>query len=219
MSPVASQHPDGRRSVAVVDDLEAARDEVVRELERHPERFGPVTARSDAAELGPGALPDVVVLELPPRRAAVRTAVREIARLVEAGVVVVLFTLEDRPVPLREARHAGISALVLRSDGLDALVRCLAEADPEGLVCSSAMAQAMVLDMDRTPLLSDRLVEVLRALSAGASRARTAAHLGIGEDTLRDYVTSIRDRYARAGRRVASVQSLVREARRDGYLD
>lgn len=205
-------------SVAVVDNNDYVRQGVVRDLQEHPERYDPVTGHADLGTVPTGPAPDLVVLDLYLGRDDTRST-SAVPGLVAAGARVVLFTSEERPVPLREAVHGGISGLALKNDGSRALLDCIARVADGEFVCSSVMARALATDPAVAPHLSARLVEVLEGLADGLTRQQAASRMGISEDTFGDYLKNIRERYLDSGRRVTNAQSLVREAVRDGYLD
>lgn len=204
--------------VAVVDNNDYVREGVVRDLEKTPERYGPVTAHADVSSVPTDPAPDLVVLDLHLGRDDDRST-PSIPSLVAAGAKVLLFTSEERPVPLRAAVRAGISGLALKNDGSEALLDCVRQVADGDFVCSSVMARALATDPAVAPHLSARLVEVLEGLADGLTRQQAATRMGISEDTFGDYLKSIRERYLESGRRVTNAQSLVREAMRDGYLD
>lgn len=214
----ASDPAPVRRSVAVVDNHDYVRDGVLHDLEQREQRYGPLSTYATVEEVPLDPPPDLVVLDLHLGRDDSRST-PAIPALVAAGAKVVLYTSEERPVPLRQAQRAGISGLALKNDGRAALLQCLDDVAASEFVCSSVLARALVTDTVFTPHLSARLVEVLEGLADGLTRRQAAARMGISEDTFGDYLKGIRERYQRAGRQVTNAQSLVREATHDGYLE
>lgn len=66
--------------------------------------------------------------------------------------------------------------------------------------------------------LTPREVEVLQGVDDGLTRRQVAGRLRIAESTVTDHLKSARTRYLALGRPITNSQSLLREARRDGWI-
>ncbi len=213
-------------SVAVVDNHEAIRLGVVSALATRPDLFQPCRSYSEVGRpdgagdglLASGAAPRLVVLDLYLGRDD-RASTDEVPTLREAGCSVVLYTSEERPVPLRRAVAAGVSGLVLKNDGVAPLVDALVAAAAGEFTCSSVLAEALLGDPTLVAGLTPRETQVLSGLDEGLGHLQVARRLGIRESTLKTHLKSVREKYMALGREVTNTVSLLRNADDDGWLD
>lgn len=83
---------------------------------------------------------------------------------------------------------------------------------------TEALAHAPFLHPDR-PKLSQQEVRALELYASGLSLAATAASMGIGRETAKQYVDRVRAKYAASGIPVHSQFDLARMAWNEGYLE
>ncbi|QIK67808.1 response regulator transcription factor [Nocardioides sp. HDW12B] len=185
---------------------------------RRPEELRYLGGVSDPADLDRSLpAPDVVVLDLYlGRDDAVSTPA--IPGLVAWGAAVLIHTSAELPVPVRQAVAAGASGLTLKNDGSDRLAEAVLEVADGGFACSSTVASALLADAGLVAALTPREVEVLQGVDDGLTRRQVAGRLRIAESTVTDHLKSARTRYLALGRPITNSQSLLREARRDGWI-
>lgn len=144
---------------------------------------------------------------------------RNVARLVEHGVKVLLFTAEERPIPIQRAIKAGASGLLLKIDPVSTIARAVRDVDADRLACSGPLAHALLTDMDIAGKLSPRQVEILRSISEGMPYKTIARLLGISEATVREHLNRAVANYRGRGIDPGNSHGLVSRAREEGHLD
>ncbi|GAA4818679.1 response regulator [Nocardioides caeni] len=160
---------------------------------------------------------DVVLLDMRiPEQAPVEVAV---ARLIENGLVVLLFTAEERPVPVRRAIAAGAAGLVLKVDPIETIAQAIRDVVAGELACSSQLAAMLLTDETLATRLSTRQIEILQAVSTGLPYRLVARDLGISEVTVREHLARAARSYRDGGVDTGNVHGLISRARADGHLD
>jgi DNA-binding NarL/FixJ family response regulator len=179
-----------------------------------------LVAIADSADALIAAAPDgldVVLLDLHmPGQAA---AEESVAKLVDKGMVVLLFTAEEKPVPVRRAIAAGAAGLVLKVDPVEQIARSIREALAGELACSGQVAAALLTDASLSTRLSERQIEILQAVSTGLPYRLVARQLGISEVTVREHLSRAAKAYREGGVDIGNVHGLISRARADGHLD
>lgn len=165
---------------------------------------------------GPGRDAHVVLLDL--GRPDARPPGEEVSRLVAAGLKVLVFTGEDRPVPIAAAVQAGASGLVLKADPEDVLAQAVRDAMAGELVCSGPVASALVGQRELVVQLSARQLEILELIADGVPRRSIARRLTITENTIAEHLKRIVASYRAQGVDLGNAHSIVRRAQRDGHL-
>lgn len=149
-----------------------------------------------------------------------RSSVGDVVRLAQWNAPIVLYTSEERPYLIQTAVTAGITALCLKHDGLDALVRTLASIRDGELRPSRQLAASLA---DLPPLrarLTPTEATVLRGLAYGLSASEIAARLCVSVDTVRCHTKHIHEKYrAVLGDGPVNRQQTLRAALEDGYWD
>lgn len=167
--------------------------------------------------LDPSRLPQVVVLDLflgaaneePPSYA-------DIARLVDGGMNVLIYTNEPLPAPIVRAVRAGACGIALKADGPEALVDAIVAAARGEFAASSAMAQAL-LDETGLAQLTEREVEVLELFADGLEIDQVAEALFVTSENVKKHLNNVSRKYRALGR-PGGGRASVREATRDGWL-
>lgn len=131
---------------------------------------------------------------------------------------VLLYTTEQRPVPLRSAVALGARGLSLKSDPLDAVVEGVRQVAQGEFYCSGALAHALLTDERAVAELSGRQVEILQALSDGLDYRGVAALLDCSQGAVKTHLTRIRDKFETIGHQPGNSHHLTRLAAEQGYL-
>lgn len=160
---------------------------------------------------------DVVLLDLGMEREG--TVADDIATLTEHGAVVLIFTSEERPVPVRQAIEAGAMGLILKIDPIEAIADTIRSALAGELVCSGAMAHALLTDPVLTSRLSGRQVEILQGISEGLPYRAVARRMHIAESTVREHLNRAVSSYRTRGIDPGNTHGLVKIARQEGHLE
>lgn len=165
---------------------------------------------------GPGADAQVVLLDLGmPEQDPPEVSIK---RLVDHGSRVLIFTTEERPVPVRRAIAAGASGLLLKVDPVEAIARAVRDVLNGELACSGPLAHILVTDPDISGRLSRRQVEILQLVAEGAPYKSVAKRLGISIATVREHLNRAVATYRERGDDPGNTHGLVRRARADGHL-
>ncbi len=160
----------------------------------------------------------VVDLELPGRLSAIGLIGR--ARETNRHILPLVHTIHDARDSLFAAIHAGAVGYVLKGESLDTLTSGILDAVEGRAPISPAVARyfveafrAEVPAGDVKPL-TDREIELLRALADGLTYADVAERMGISRHTVHTHAKKIYDKLHARGRTQA-----VRTAKLSGMLD
>ncbi|WP_370291199.1 response regulator [Nocardioides sp.] len=165
---------------------------------------------------GPGAGAKVVLLDLSmPGQHPAEVSVR---RLVERGTKVLVFTSEERPVPVRRAIEAGASGLLLKVDPIETIAQAVRDVVNGELACSGPLAAMLLTDASLDARLSPRQIEILTAVSEGLPYRLVAKRLGVAEVTVREHLNRAAQAYRDRGVETGNVHGLLSRARADGHL-
>ncbi|WP_228832227.1 response regulator transcription factor [Nocardia brasiliensis] len=202
--------------IGVVEDHELLIDGLRQALGTASDLMIVAAAESVSSLLSLAVSMDMVVLDLSLPDAS--TPLDNIEQLRSAGIgKVLVLTTGDRPDLVREAARAGVLGVVRKSESAQAIcdaVRSAAGNQPIGTI---DWAAAIDCDPSR-PRLAPREEEVLALYAAGESADEVAALMKISKNTVNQYLTRIRVKYAAAGSPVASRADLRYVARRDGFV-
>ncbi|VXB16483.1 DNA-binding response regulator, NarL/FixJ family, contains REC and HTH domains [Microbacterium sp. 8M] len=209
-------------SVALIDDHESVRLGLAAALERAD--FEVVFSGAGVAEYLDArgrALPvpaDVVLLDLTLGDGT--TVTENVTRLVADGSSVVIHSVADRPVSVREALVAGAAGVISKSSPLDdviAAVRTVARGE-----ALNNVEWANAVDGDTAfadAQLSTREREVLRLYATGLPLKVVAERLGVAYSTAKENITRIRVKYVEVGRPAPTKVDLLRRAMEDGIVE
>lgn len=185
--------------------------------ESHPDlEMVAIAGTVDDLLAGPGHDAEVVLLDL--GRPEAGPPGEEVGRLVAEGLKVLVFTGEDRPVPIAAAIRAGASGLVLKADPDDVLAQAVRDAVAGELVCSGPVASALVAQRELVVQLSARQIEILELVADGVPRRSISRRLAITENTVAEHLKRIVASYRTQGVDLGNAHSIVRRAQRDGHL-
>ncbi|WP_062300071.1 response regulator transcription factor [Demequina maris] len=167
---------------------------------------------------GLGRTLDLVVLDL--RLADGSTPEANIAAIHEMGAHVLIYTGgEDRRL-IQSAARAGALGLIRKSSEPDVLLDAIRTAAAGQEVFGTDWAAAIDSDDSLADArLSAREREILSLYASGLTAYSVARHLGVSRETVADYVSRIRRKYADAGRPAQSRVDLYKRALEDGLLE
>ncbi len=165
---------------------------------------------------GPGALADVVILDLelgPQRR-----NFGELRRLVDHGRRVVVYSQDADPATAATCVGLGALAYLTKRAGERHLVRAVRAAAQGRPYSTPAPCEAPSDDRLCRPRLSPRELEVLRAWFACSSKDLVGTKLNISAKTVETHIARVRVKYANVGRAASTKSDLVTRALDDGLV-
>ena len=164
----------------------------------------------------PASSVDVVILDLELNGELVTTQIPE---LVAAGYRVVAFSGHTDPVIVMETLDNGAHAYVSKDEGRDHLVEAVLAAAADRPYVTRSQARAMLADQQPArPVLSQQELQALLLWFQGMSKASVGRRMAISENTVRQYISRARAKYAATGRTAASKDALLARAIEDGVL-
>ncbi|TNM68514.1 response regulator transcription factor [Streptomyces sp. NP160] len=190
--------------VLVVDDerLVRAGFRMVLSTEPGVEVVGEAADGAEAVAAARALRPDVVLMDVRMPRVDGVEATRRIVRLDPAPAVVVVTTF-DLDEHAYAALRAGASGFLLKDAPEQQLVAALRTAAEGVCLLAPSVTRRLVEALapppprpgGRGPVeragLTPRETEVLRLVATGRSNAEIAAHLGVGEATVKSHVSSV----------------------------
>ncbi len=160
---------------------------------------------------------DVIILDL--RLDDDSTPADNLMRLASLGVPVVVYTSADDPRMVREAIRYGALSVVRKSSSPAELVNTVEAARNDEIMPGLDWAAAMDADTDFVATHLSRVeAEVLAHYAAGELSDVVAKRLGLAKSSVNTYVSRIRNKYRRAGRKADSRVDLLFRAHEDGIL-
>src|SRR5580692_10297964 len=174
-------------------------------------------ATVDAILAGPGRRAHVVLLDLDLGDGT--TVQRNVAAILAAVPAVLVPAASDKPVSVRAAMRAGALGYVLK-DEETTQVRAAIKAVAAGTDwISPRLAYILATDdaADR-PALSPQETRALQLYATGMPIKSVAKKMTISDDTAKQYLGRVREKYARAGRAAPTKLELYYRAVEDGHL-
>jgi DNA-binding NarL/FixJ family response regulator len=209
----------GMISVAAVDDHPIVLDAVAGWV-MAPEsgiRVIGTAATVDALLVGPGRDADVVLLDV---ELGDGTSVdRNVSAILAAGPAVLVLAASDKPCAVRAAMRAGALGYVLKNEQTS-LIRAAIRSVAAGQDwISPRLAYIFATDdaADR-PALSPQEARALQLYATGMAMKSVARRMTISEETAKQYLGRVREKYARAGRAAPTKLELYYRAVEDGHL-
>lgn len=180
------------------------------------ELAGMVESVADLPALGTPL--DLVVLDL--RLSDGSSPEQNVAAIHAMGAHVLIYTgAEDRRL-IQSAARSGALGLIRKSVSPDVLLDAVRTAAHGGEVFGADWAAAIDADEGLADArLSNREQEILSLYASGETAANVAARTGLSRETVADYVSRIRRKYAEAGRPAHSRIDLYKRAIEDGILE
>jgi two-component system, NarL family, response regulator DevR len=161
---------------------------------------------------------DLVVLDL--RLGDGSSPQDNVAAITKMGSHVLVYTgAEDRRL-IQQAARSGALGLIRKSADPAVLLDAIRTAAAGGEVFGTDWAAAIDSDIDLADArLSPREREILGLYASGETASSVALRTGLSRDTIADYITRIRKKYADAGRPAQSRVDLFRRALEDGLVE
>lgn len=141
-----------------------------------------------------------------------------VARLVDAGLRVLVLSALASPALVRAVIKAGVAGVVGKRDSEQDVIDAVWTVLRRGEWMTADLAAVIAADADR-PQLSDQEERALLLYASGLTLGAVAEALGVKPDTAKTYITRVKSKYAAAGRPVRSKVDLSRVAIDDGYVD
>ncbi|HUN37851.1 MAG TPA: response regulator transcription factor [Trebonia sp.] len=205
--------------VAAVDDHPIIRESVAGWVTSEEADIRVVATAPTVAELlaGPGRQADVVLLDLD--LADGTTVESNVAAILAAGPAVLVLSASDRPVAVRAAIHAGARGYALKNEQSDQIRAAIREVAAGSDWVSPRLAYILATDdaADR-PALSPQETRALQLYATSLPLKSVARRMEISEETVKQYLARVREKYARAGRAAPTKIELYYRAVEDGHL-
>jgi two-component system, NarL family, nitrate/nitrite response regulator NarL len=166
---------------------------------------------------GPGRHAHVVLLDLD--LADGTTVDGNVAAILAAGPAVLVLSASERPLAVRAAIAAGARGYALKNEQADQIRAAIREVAAGGDWVSPRLAYILATDdaPDR-PALSNQETRALQLYAAGLPMKSVANRMAISEETVKQYLGRVREKYARAGRAAPTKIELYYRAVEDGHL-
>jgi two-component system, NarL family, nitrate/nitrite response regulator NarL len=175
------------------------------------------SATVDALLAGPGRRAAVVLLDLD---LGDGTSVADnVAAIVAAGPAVLILSASDQPPAVRMAIRAGARGYALKSEPTDQVRAAIREVAAGEDWISPRLAYIFATDdaTDR-PTLSHQERRSLQLYATGMPLKSVARKMAISEETVKQYLRRVREKYAGAGRAATTKIELYYRAVEDGHL-
>ena len=209
----------GRVDVAVVDDHPIIRDSITGWVTATGSSIQVVATATtvDAVLAGPGRRAHVVLLDLDLGDGT--TPQRNVAAITAAGPAVLVLSASGQPAAVRDAIRAGARGYVLKSEEAAELREAVLAVAAGKDWISPRLAYIFATDdaPDR-PTLSAQETRTLQLYATGMPIKQVARRLGISEETAKQYVRRVREKYLHANRAAPTKVDLYYRAVEDGHL-
>jgi DNA-binding NarL/FixJ family response regulator len=206
-------------TVAIIEDHPVVTEGVASWIGADPgQRVRLVQTACDLTWLDTIARPsaDVVILDL---ELSGELVTGQIASLVAAGYRVVVFSGHTEPAIVMETLDNGAHAYVCKDEGRDHLVEAVLAAAADRPYVTRSQARAMLADRRPVrPELSQQERQALLLWFQGMSKASVGRRMSISENTVRQYISRARAKYAATGRTAPSKDALLARAIEDGVI-
>lgn len=158
---------------------------------------------------------DVVVLDM--SLADGSTPGDNVRALRTAGYPVLVFSLGDNAMVLRDALAAGAAGVSRKSEDMRQTLDAVRQVADGGTIDNQELAIAIDGDAGFVRAhLSDRESETLRLYASGFTRSQIASRMNIKSNTVGTNIKRIREKYAAAGRYSPTKLELFHRATEDG---
>ena len=174
-------------------------------------------ATVDALLAGPGRDADVILLDLDLKDES--TVERNVAAILAAGPAVLVLSASEKPVAVRTAMRAGALGYALKSEQTGQIQEAIREVAAGRAWISPRLATIFATDdaADRL-VLSQQEARALQLYATGMPLKSVARKMTISDETVKQYLGRVREKYALAGRAAPTKLELYHRAVEDGYL-
>ncbi len=174
-------------------------------------------ATVDALLGGPGRGADVVLLDLDLGDGT--TAQGNVAAIRAAGPEVLVLSASDRPLVVRAAIAAGARGYALKNEQADQIRSAIKEVAAGRDWISPRLAYIFATDDTvGRPTLSHQETRALQLYATGLPMKSVAKKMAISEETVKQYLGRVRQKYTIAGRAAPTKLELYHRAVEDGHL-
>jgi two-component system, NarL family, nitrate/nitrite response regulator NarL len=205
--------------IAAVDDHPIILDSVAGWVaaDRGDIRVVATAATVGALLAGPGRHADIVLLDLELGDGS--TAEGNVTAIRAAGPEVLVLSASDRPPAVRAAMRAGARGYALKNEHADQIRFAIREVAAGRDWISPRLAYIFATDdaADR-PTLSHQERRALQLYATGLPLKSVARKMVISEETVKQYLARVRQKYAIAGRAAPTKLELYHRAVEDGHL-
>jgi two-component system nitrate/nitrite response regulator NarL len=205
-------------TVAVVDDHQVVLDGIRSWIERDPLRRIELVADGrwvDSVLAGPGAQADVLVLDLGIFGESVMNRISELA----ADRRIVAFSADTADETIRAVLDAGASAYLTKHEGSEHFIAAVVAAAADRPYVTPSVAKAILGDANPVrPRLSVQEQRALRLWFQLPKKYNVAREMGISVETVDQYISRARIKYAAVGRPVPNKAAMVARAIEDGLV-
>lgn len=176
------------------------------------------TAATVAALLaGPGRGADVVLLDLDLGDGT--TVAANVAAILAAGPAVLVLSASERPPAVRAAIRAGARGYVMKNEQAEQIREAIREVAAGRDWISAGLAYILATDdAVGKPTLSHQETRALQLYATGLPLKSVARKMAISEETVKQYLRRVREKYALAGRAAPTKVELYYRAVEDGHL-
>jgi two-component system, NarL family, nitrate/nitrite response regulator NarL len=173
-------------------------------------------ATVDALLAGSGRLADVVLLDLD--LGDETTVASNVAAILAAGPAVLVLSASDRPPAVRAAMRAGARGYALKDEQASQIRSAIREVAAGRDWITPRLAYILASDDADGPALSGQERRALQLYATGLPMKSVARKMTLGEETVKQYLGRVREKYALAGRAAPTKLELYYRAVEDGHL-
>ena len=136
-----------------------------------------------------------------------------------AGPAVLVLSASDRPPIVRAAVHAGARGYALKDEQTDQIRAAIKEVAAGRDWISARLAYILATDdTPGRPALSQQERRALQLYATGLPMKSVAKKMAISEETVKQYLGRVRQKYTVAGRAAPTKLELYHRAVEDGHL-
>ena len=171
----------------------------------------------DTLLAGPGRHAHVVLLDLDLGDGT--TVERNVAAILAAGPAVLVLSASDRPLAVRAAMRAGALGYAVKSEQTGQIQTAIREVAAGRDWISPRLAYILATDdaADK-PTLSHQERRALQLYATGMPMKSVARKMTISDETAKQYLGRVREKYERAGRAAPTKLELYHRAVEYGHL-
>ena len=174
-------------------------------------------ATVDGLLAGPGRRARVVLLDLDLDDGT--SVERNVAAILAAGAAVLVLSASEKPLAVRAAMRAGALGYALKNERPQPIQEAIREVAAGRDWISPRLAYIFATDDDDDrPLLSHQETRALQLYATGMPMKSVARKMTISDETVKQYLGRVREKYARAGRAAPTKLELYHRAVEDGHL-
>ena len=205
--------------IAAVDDHPIILDSVAGWVmaDKSDMRVVATAATVEALLAGSGRRADVVLLDLDLGDGT--TVGDNVTAILAAGPAVLVLSASDRPLAVRAAMRAGARGYALKNEQAAQIRSAIREVAAGRDWITPRLAYILATDDAADgPALSNQERRALQLYATGLPMKSVARKMAIGEETVKQYLGRVREKYSLAGRAAPTKLELYYRAVEDGHL-